>query len=55
MEDMPLILVDELGASVKNILKRNFIYRNDLNGAINVLLIILVQTSSLFTDPTFQI
>ena len=31
---MPLILVDELGDSVKNILKRNFIYRNDLNGAI---------------------
>jgi len=32
--DMPLILVDELGDSVKNILKRNFIYCNDLNGAI---------------------
>ena len=32
--DIPLILVDELGDSVKNILKRNFIYRNDLNGAI---------------------
>ena len=33
-EDIPLILVDELGDSVKNILKRHFIYHNDLNGAM---------------------
>jgi UDP-N-acetylmuramyl pentapeptide synthase len=32
--DIPLILVDELGASVKNILKRNSNYSNDLAGAM---------------------
>ncbi len=33
-EDMPLILVDELGYNVKNILNRNFIHCDDLNGAM---------------------
>jgi UDP-N-acetylmuramyl pentapeptide synthase len=33
-EDKPLILVDKLGASVKNILKRNSIYFNDLDDAM---------------------
>jgi UDP-N-acetylmuramyl pentapeptide synthase len=32
---IPLILVDELGEKVKNFLKRKFIYRNDLDDAIN--------------------
>jgi coenzyme F430 synthetase len=33
-DDLPLILVDELGASVKNIIKRNFTYCNDLDSAM---------------------
>jgi len=33
-ENIPLILVDELGASVKNILKRNSYYSNDLDDAM---------------------
>ncbi len=32
--DIPLIFVDELGASVKNILERNSNYSNDLDGAM---------------------
>ncbi|MFZ0441604.1 MAG: coenzyme F430 synthase [Methanobacterium sp.] len=34
-ENIPLILVDELGHSIGSIIKRNFIYSKDLNGAIN--------------------
>ena len=33
-EEVPLILVDKLGASVKNILKRNSIYFDDLDDAM---------------------
>ncbi|MGB9201045.1 hypothetical protein [Methanobacterium sp.] len=33
-EDIPLILIDKLGANVKNILKRNSIYSNDLDDAM---------------------
>ncbi len=33
-DDVCLILVDDLGASIKNILKRNFMYSDDLKGAM---------------------
>ena len=33
-EDIPLILVDELGANVKDIIKRNSNYSNGLDGAM---------------------
>ena len=36
-EDIPLILVDKLGASVKNIIKRNSIYFNDLDDAMETI------------------
>ena len=54
-EDIDLILVDELGASLKDIIKRNFIYIDDLNAAIkcaeeNTSLNILVIYRSNFSD-----
>ena len=54
-EDMDLILVDELGASLKDIIKRNYIYFDDLNAAIkcaeeNTSLNILVIYRSNFSD-----
>ncbi len=54
-EDILLILVDELGASVKNIIKRNFKYKNELNAALkyaeeNDCLNVLIIYRSNFSD-----
>ena len=54
-EDIPLILIDKLGANVKNILKRNSIYSNDLDDAMENVVDNNLENVLLFIDPTFQI